>query len=527
MRKEAFPRTDRPRVVVTTDPELDDLNSMIRLLTHANEIDLRGLVYAGSACHWAGDPARGIAPHRWPAPGETLHIDAAIDAYARVEETLRVHDPRFPTADHLRSLVRTGNIVAEGEMDEVTPGSALIADLLRETALTPDGASVGPDGSGPPADAARPLFVQAWGGVSTIARALRSVEEELGARPDWPVLKQRILDRLVVSSFGEQDSTLESYIRPAWPGLEHREVATNTWGYLTRTVLPPRDRELVGAEWTRRNVSSRGPLGAAYRVWGDGRRMAADFDAEDYFGQSGKSEEQLREEGYQIWCPLQEPGAFISEGDTSNFTPLIPNGLRSWEDATFGGWGGRQAPDPDRPGTLTSDMVFALPGAPAPVRDRLVVDRAPGGPDGPAPPEYHMTRWWRAVQNEFAARLAWSVTPRYEDANHPPLVLVAGAPTTAEGGLARVVRPGEVVTLTATATDPDGDDVLLRWWAYPEAGANPCPVAPRLEDDGAGTAVVTVPAAAEPGQAIHLIAEGTDTGSPALTRYQRVVLTVA
>ena len=52
-------------------------------------------------------------------------------------------------------------------------------------------------------------------------------------------------------------------------------------------------------------------------------------------------------------------------------------------------------------------------------------------------------------------------------------------------------------------------------------------MAPRLEDDGAGTAVVTVPAAAEPDQAIHLIAEGTDTGSPALTRYQRVVLTVA
>ena len=96
MRKEAFPRTDRPRVVVTTDPELDDLNSMIRLLTHADEIDLRGLVYAGSECHWAGDPDRGIAPHRWPAPGETLHIETAINAYARVEDTLRVHDPRSP-----------------------------------------------------------------------------------------------------------------------------------------------------------------------------------------------------------------------------------------------------------------------------------------------------------------------------------------------------------------------------------------------------------------------------------------------
>ena len=351
MRKEAFPRTDRPRVVVTTDPELDDLNSMIRLLTHADEIDLRGLVYAGSECHWAGDPDRGIAPHRWPAPGETLHIETAINAYARVEDTLRVHDPRFPTADHLRSLVRVGNVAVAGEMDDVTPGSALIADLLRETALTPDGA-LADDGA--PADATRPLFVQAWGGASTIARALRSVEEELGPRPDWPDLKQRILDRLVISSFAEQDSALDSCIRPAWPGLEHREVATITWGYMTRTVLPPRDQDLVGAEWTRRNVSARGPLGAAYRVWGDGRRMAGDFDDEDYFGESGRSEEQLRDQGYRVWCPLQEPGAFISEGDTSNLTPLIPNGLRSWEDASFGGWGGRQTPDPEHPDTLTS-----------------------------------------------------------------------------------------------------------------------------------------------------------------------------
>ena len=46
------------------------------------------------------------------------------------------------------------------------------------------------------------------------------------------------------------------------------------------------------------------------------------------------------------------------------------------------------------------------------------------------------------------------------------------------------------------------------------------------EDDGAGTVVVTVPARAEAGQQIHLVVEGTDTGSPALTRYQRVVLTV-
>ena len=114
------------------------------------------------------------------------------------------------------------------------------------------------------------------------------------------MLKQRVLDRLVISSLGEQDPTLESYIRPAWPGLEHRDVATTAWGCLSRTVLAVRDRGLVGAGWTRRSVSARGPLGAAYRVWGDGRRMAASFDAEDYFSESGKSEERLRGKGYRI-----------------------------------------------------------------------------------------------------------------------------------------------------------------------------------------------------------------------------------
>lgn len=557
MRKVAFPTAIRPRTVVTTDPELDDLNSMIRLLTHAGELDLRGLVYAGSAVHSAGSPDRGIAPHRWPAPGDVLHIDQAIDAYAQVEDTLRIHDPAFPTAAHLRSLVRMGNVAWEGEMDEVTPGSALIADLLRDIALTPDGAveadsgvdpgaggavvhggggeqgaadgerPAGGAGPGRPADATRPLFLQAWGGISTIARALRTVAEELGGHPDWAEFRRRITDRVVITSFGEQDSTLASYIRPEWPGLEHREVATKTWGYMTRFVLLPQDLELVSSAWMRANVSARGPLGAAYRVWGDGRQMAEGFDAEDYFWTSGRGAEELREEGYTVWCPVQEPGAFISEGDTSNVTPLIPNGLSSWQDATFGGWGGRQVPHPTLADTMTSDMRFELPGLPQPDCPQLVVDHAP---DGTAPDEYHQTRWWRALQNEFAARLAWSVTPRFEDANHPPVIRVEGGPDRAEapeGGLALSVVPGQRVELAATASDPDGDDVRLIWWAYPEAGPQLCPMAPVIEDDGAGHAAVMVPAQAETGQQIHVIVEGTDSGTPALTRYQRVVLTVA
>ena len=55
--------------------------------------------------------------------------------------------------------------------------------------------------------------------------------------------------------------------------------------------------------------------------------------------------------GYTVWTALQAPGAFISEGDSSNFTLLLDNGLRSYEDATWGGWGGRSPTRPTRTST--------------------------------------------------------------------------------------------------------------------------------------------------------------------------------
>ena len=44
----------RPRTIVTADPELDDLNSMIRFLLYANEVEIEGLIYASSRFHWRG-----------------------------------------------------------------------------------------------------------------------------------------------------------------------------------------------------------------------------------------------------------------------------------------------------------------------------------------------------------------------------------------------------------------------------------------------------------------------------------------
>lgn len=46
-----------PRTIITTDPELDDLNSMLRLLLYSNEIDIVGLVYSSSRGPPGGAPA--------------------------------------------------------------------------------------------------------------------------------------------------------------------------------------------------------------------------------------------------------------------------------------------------------------------------------------------------------------------------------------------------------------------------------------------------------------------------------------
>jgi hypothetical protein len=100
-------------------------------------------------------------------------------------------------------------------------------------------------------------------------------------------------------------------------------------------------------------VSQVGPLGEAYRVWGDGKFMATNFDDEDFFGFDTTLPENsargLIARGYVVWTALQLPGAFISEGDSSKFALLLGNGLRSYENATWGGWGGRQVQSPTNP----------------------------------------------------------------------------------------------------------------------------------------------------------------------------------
>lgn len=83
---------------------------------------------------------------------------------------------------------------------------------------------------------------------------------------------------------------------------------------------------------------------------------------------------------------------------------------------------------------------------------------------------------------------------------------------------------GEMVRLAGRASEPDGNAVSLTWWQYADAGTCQGTVAPRALEPF--TTAFEVPPDAAPGQTIHFVLEATDNGTPALTRYQRVIVTV-
>ena len=75
-----------------------------------------------------------------------------------------------------------------------------------------------------------------------------------------------------------------------------------SFGYGARAAHAAENQVYLGAQWTMENVSSRGPLGALYRVWGDGKHMAPG-DRADYFGLTGFTDDELRAKGYNVWTP--------------------------------------------------------------------------------------------------------------------------------------------------------------------------------------------------------------------------------
>ena len=505
-------RTQKPRVVVTTDPELDDSNSLLRYLLYSTDFRTEGLVYASSQFHWKGDGSgkkfsvpnreyfrfgQKLCPcesWRW-APNERF-IDEAVDVYERVYPNLRLHHPDYPAPTALRSKIRWGNIEFDGDFSKDTPGSDLIRDLLLD-------------------DDPTPVYLLAWGGASTIARALESIRDRHAGSADWPTIRARVSRKAVLSLSGDQDDTYAKYIKPNWPDIRSLGIGQGGVGvgYGAFVFASAENAPYFSVDWTRANVSSQGPIGAHYRVWGDGKQMVKG-DKYDYFGFSGLSTDSLRKLGYIVWLPPRPRGEFLGEGDDFTFFNLLGNGLEAYRDETPGGWGGRIVVNP----AMRSATPAAAQGGFGAGIEAFMRSLEGIGPEGPQTrPPSPQPNFAPAAQNDFAARVKWSVTPAYAGANHEPRVTIRGS--------ARVTaRPGETVRLEGAASDPDGNAVKVKWWRWKAVDTYPGEVT--LADPTALATSMRVPPDAVAGQTIQLVLEATDDGAPALTRYRRVMVSV-
>lgn len=456
----ALPIEQKARLIVLTDMENepDDKQSLVRLLLYSNEIDIEGIV-ATTSVHMR----RELHPES---------IRFVIGQYGKVQPNLLKHAAGYPTAETLLARVYNGQpgygVEAIGAGKD-SDGSRLIISALES-------------------DDPRPLWVTAWGGVNTLAQALHTIRE---TKP--PAEAARLMGKLRVYTISDQDDS-GIWIRRNFPEVFYI-VSPGGYGAGTWTgilnVIDGIDNTTISNAWLAEHIQQgHGPLGAAY-----------------------------------------PDVAYGMEGDTPSFLNLIPNGLNTPERPDFGGWGGRYVlripkheeldlngfnggiviEEEPRPIWTNSNDVLKpyVPGEYG--RSVRLIERTFD--------DYRATVWrWRdAFQNDFAARMDWT-TRSYQDANHPPVVVLAHPDRL-------TAKSGETVMLSAMGShDPDGDSLTYIWFNYAEAGTLNTPIPPNGAENifRVGFTLPKVTKA----ETAHFIVMVTDKGSPALTRYGRVIVTI-
>ena len=394
-----------------------------------------------------------------------------IDKYALVYANLVKHDQAYPTPEYLKSLVKIGNIDFEGEMTKDTEGSDFIKKILLD-------------------DQPGPVYAQIWGGTNTLACALKSIEHEYKGSSAWKEIYEKVSEKVIIYTILDQDATYRKYIASSWPEIRIIYNSAQFWSfaYMWSMAVP---RELSGylsGQWFAENIKFKhGPLLESYYLWGDGQKITGDPEHNQ-----GDLQEAKRQRRNQY--------DFISEGDSPAYFFILDYGLRSTEDPSFGGLGGR--------------FVQSASNARRWEDGAAVIDFDPI--TGKGETSYPQVRWIPALQNDFAARADWCVFV-FDKANHAPVLKLNHSKDL-------VAKPGDSVKLNGSANDPDGDQLKYSWWQYREAGTYNKSISVQSKDSK--EALFIVPSDIKTGETIHLIFEVQDSGTPSLTRYQRVIVTV-
>ncbi len=335
---------------------------------------------------------------------------------------------------------------------------------------------------------ARPLWVAVWGGANTLAQALYRI-----GRDKTPEQTARLVGKLRVYTISDQDDS-GIWIRTKFPDLFYivspGGYGNGAWTGMHSTVADFDSTEISNS-WIAAHIQQgHGPLGAIY-----------------------------------------PDVSFGVEGDTPSFLSLIPNGLNAPEHPDWGGWGGRY--ELYTPALETTDPKGFTGNVPVPQEPRAIWSNAVDSYRPFIHNDYGRTvkahdkvttgyrttiwRWRKDFQNDFAARMDWTTKP-YKGANHPPVVKLGNSERL-------TIKSGEVFRMSAAgSSDPDGDNLSYLWFQYPEAGSYKEEIKLGYAENH-HTVTGQAPAVARQENA-HFIVKVTDKGSPALTRYRRVIVTV-
>jgi hypothetical protein len=282
---------DKPRLIVLTDigGDPDDQQSMIRLMTYANEFDIEGLI--ASASGTPGELRREVV--------QPQLIRDIVEAYEKVRPNLMVHREGYPPAERLLRVIRSGSPqrgVAHLGADRDTEASRWIIVAVDR-----------PD--------SRPLNIAIWGGAHDLAQALWRVRKDR-----TPAAAERFVSKLRVHSIGHQDDT-GPWIVENFPvffilsSIDAADVLGKARGTADRRQSVYRgiylggDESLTSRDWIDANVrNAHGPLGALYppRTW-----------------------------------TAPNPHGVMKEGDTPSWFYFLRNGLSDSEHPDWGSWGGR------------------------------------------------------------------------------------------------------------------------------------------------------------------------------------------
>ena len=184
------------RYIVCTDMTHDDDNSLIRLLHYANEMDIEAIIVTDQGPESVKIPD-------WPNK-MWKRAQEIITAYGKAVENLRLHDPRYPTADYFRRITQQGRGFAQRMTGSMDAGDQRFWDYVGENRD-----SDGSDYLQQVFDRKdeRPIYVGFWGGSITFAQAMWRYQQKHSEEDI-----QALLDKLIFHCISFQDVTFDYFI---------------------------------------------------------------------------------------------------------------------------------------------------------------------------------------------------------------------------------------------------------------------------------------------------------------------------